>query len=274
MRRHSHLATVTVGTRGLVYKEVRLSGPKHDLHSGSYGGAVPNPAIILSRMIASLHDADGRVTIPGYYDRVVNLSPAERQELGKVAKSDAGLMEETGVGGVVGETGYTSEERRTIRPTIEVNGLTSGFQGEGANTIIPARASAKISMRLVPNQPAAEISRMFDETIRQRCPSNVKCEILTHGTAADAYMAPFDSQPMNAARRSLREAFEREPVFVREGGTLPILPMFKRVLGADSLMLGFAGPTCNAHGPNEKVRIPDLDRGAEAIARLFGYLAG
>lgn len=267
------LPTVTVATRGLVYKEVRLSGPKHDLHSGSYGGAVPNPAIILARIIASLHDADGRVTIPGYYDQVANLSGEERRELAKVAKTDQALMEETGVAGVVGETGYSSEERRTIRPTVEVNGLTSGFQGEGANTIIPARASAKISMRLVPNQPAEQISKLFDETIRQRTPGNLKLEILTHGTAANAYMAPFEGKPMAAARRALKEAFDRDPVFIREGGTLPILPMFKRALGADSLMLGFAGPTCNAHGPNEKVRIPDLDRGAEAIARLFAYLA-
>lgn len=266
------LPTVTVGTRGLVYKEVRLSGPKHDLHSGSYGGAVPNPAIILSRIIASLHDADGRVTIPGYYDRVANLSAEQRRELGKVAKSDAAIVEETGVSSCIGEKGFSTEERRTIRPTIEVNGLTSGFQGEGANTIIPARASAKISMRLVPNQDAQEVSQAFDAAIRERCPSHVKLEIVTHGTAADAYMAPFEGKAMTAARRALKEAFDRDPVFIREGGTLPILPMFKRVLGADSLMLGFASPTCNAHGPNEKVRIPDLDRGAEAIARLMAYL--
>lgn len=268
------LPTVTVGTRGLVYKEVRLSGPKHDLHSGSYGGAVPNPAIILSRMIASLHDADGRVAIPGYYDQVVTLSKEDRALLAKVAKTDQQIMAETGVGGVVGETGYSTEERRTIRPTIEVNGLTSGFQGEGANTIIPARASAKISMRLVPNQPAEEISRKFDEAIRQRCPNFLTMEIHTHGSAADSYMAPLSSTAMAAAKRALHEAFEREPVFIREGGTLPILPMFKRVLGGDSLMLGFASPTCNAHGPNEKVRIPDLDCGAEAIARMLGYLRG
>lgn len=267
------LPTVTVGTRGLVYKEVRLSGPKHDLHSGSYGGAVPNPAVILSRLIASLHDADGRVTIPGYYDQVANLSADERRELGKVAKSDQKIIEETGVGACIGEKGFSTEERRTIRPTLEVNGLTSGFQGEGANTIIPARASAKISMRLVPSQNAEEVSKAFDAAIRERCPSHVKLEIVTHGSAADAYMAPFEGKAMSAARRALKEAFDRDPVFIREGGTLPILPMFKRVLGADSLMLGFASPTCNAHGPNEKVRIPDLDRGAEAIARLFAYLA-
>ena len=160
-----------------------------------------------------------------------------------------------------------------MRPTIEVNGIYGGYMGEGANTIIPARAGAKVSMRLVPNQPAEEISKRFDEAIKARCPSTVRLEILTHGRNADAYVAPTDSAGMRAAGRALKEAFGRDVAYVREGGTLPILPMFKRVLGADSLMVGFASPECAAHGPNEKVRIPDLDRGAEAIARMFGYLA-
>jgi acetylornithine deacetylase/succinyl-diaminopimelate desuccinylase-like protein len=268
------LPTVTVATRGLVYKEVRLFGPKLDLHSGSHGGAAPNPAILLSRMIASLHDADGRVTIPGYYDQVVELMHEHRREMAAIAPDEAKYAADLGVSGLSGETGYTALERRTVRPTLEVNGLTSGFQGEGANTIIPAKASAKISMRLVANQNAAELSRRFDETIRDRCPKTVRCEILTHGSAADAYMAPVDGAAIKAARRALKEAFGREAALIREGGTLPILPMFKRVLRADSLMLGFASPSCNAHGPNEKVRIPDLDLGAESVARLFQHLAG
>lgn len=266
------LPTITAGTRGLVYKEIILKGPKHDLHSGSHGGSAPNPAIILTKILASLHDADGRVTIPGYYDHVVELSADIRKQLGSIAQSEDAYMKDLGVTGLVGEKGYTAQERRTIRPTIEINGLTSGFQGEGANTIIPARASAKVSMRLVPNQPAAEISRKFDATIRERCPGCVQLEILTHGSAADAYMAPIESPIMQAAGKALGEAFDKKTVFIREGGTLPILPMFKRVLGADSVMLGFASPYCNAHGPNEKARLPDLDRGAEAIGRLLGYL--
>ncbi len=267
------LPTITVGTRGLVYKEVRLSGPKHDLHSGSHGGAIANPAVVLARLIAGLHDEQGRVTLPGYYDKVVELSAEDRKRMAAIAPADAKYAADQGVPALwEGERGYTAFERRTIRPTIEVNGMTSGFQGEGANTIIPATASAKISMRLVPNQPAGEISKRFDEEIRKRVPNTVRCEILTHGTDADAYMTPTGSAAMRAAERALKESFGREVVHLREGGTLPILPMFKKVLGADCLMLGFASPYCNAHGPNEKARIPDLDRGAETIARLMEYL--
>lgn len=268
------LPTITVGTRGLVYKEIRLSGPKHDLHSGSHGGAVANPAVMLSRIIAALHDKNGRVTIPGYYDKVVKLSAADRRLMNKIAPKDKKYAADLGVPALwEGEKGFTPLERRTIRPTIEVNGITSGFQGEGANTIIPARASAKISMRLVPHQPAAKISKAFDAWIRKLCPKTLRLEILTHGRDADAYMTPTDGKPFKAAAQALQEAYKKKPVFIREGGTLPILPMFKRVLGADSLMLGFASPYCNAHGPNEKARIPDLDAGAETVARLFAHLA-
>ncbi len=264
--------TITVGTRGLVYKEVRLSGPKHDLHSGSYGGSIANPATVLAEIIASLHDRDGRVTIPGFYDHVMEATPTIRAQLAKLKLDDAKYTRDLGVPGLVGETGFSSMERRSIRPTLEVNGIYGGYQGEGANTIIPAKAGAKISMRLVPRQPAEQIAKAFDETIRARCPATVRLEILTHGRNADAYVTPEDHSGLKAAERALREAFGREVAFVREGGTLPILPMFKRVLGADSLMLGFASPDCAAHGPNEKVRIPDLDAGAEAVARLMGYL--
>ncbi len=264
------LPTLTCGTRGLVYKEIVLSGPKHDLHSGSHGGAVANPAIVLARLIASLHDENGRVTIPGFYDQVAELSPAERSQ--SPALDEAVYASDLGVPALSGERGYSAQERRTVRPTLEVNGIYGGYSGAGANTIIPARAGAKISMRLVPNQPAQEINTKFEETIRARCPNTVKLEIHTHGPAVDAYMTPSSMRELEAARRALRDAFDRETLVVREGGSLPILPMFKRVLGADCLMLGFASPSCNAHGPNEKVRIPDLDRGAEAIARLFALL--
>jgi acetylornithine deacetylase/succinyl-diaminopimelate desuccinylase-like protein len=266
--------TVTVGTRGLIYKEVTLTGPRHDLHSGTHGGAVANPAVMLARLIASLHDERGRVTVPGFYDRVVELSPEQRRELAAVALDEQAYAAGLGVPALwSGEQGYTAQERRSIRPTLEVNGIFGGYTGAGANTIIPARAAAKISMRLVPNQPAEALNRAFDEAVRARCPKGVRVEIVQHGPAVDAYMTPIEMRELQAARRALKEAFERESVLLREGGSLPILPMFKRVLGADSLMLGFASPSCNAHGPNEKVLLADLDRGAEAIARLFGYLA-
>jgi len=174
---------------------------------------------------------------------------------------------------LTGERGYTTNERRWLRPTLDVNGIYGGFMAEGANTIIPKSAGAKISMRLVPNQNAERLSALFDETVRARLPATVRVEILQHGYA-DAYMAPLDSRPMQAARQALREVFGREPAFIREGGSLPILPMFRKLLGADSLMLGFAGPNCNAHGPDENVNLADLDRGAEAVARLYELLAG
>lgn len=264
--------TVTYGTRGLVYKEVKLSGPQHDLHSGSYGGSLVNPANALAALIASFHDAEHRVTIPGFYDDVVEASDAERAQMRALPFDEGKFFAELGAPGPYGEKGYTTNERRTIRPTLDVNGIYGGFMQPGANTIIPAAAGAKVSMRLVPNQQAAKIAAAFDKAVHDRLPEAVRHEILSHG-ACDAYMAPLDSKPMHAARRALRESFNRDPAYIREGGSLPILPMFKRVLGADSLMLGFASPSCNAHGPNEKARIPDLDMGAEAIARLFGYLA-
>jgi acetylornithine deacetylase/succinyl-diaminopimelate desuccinylase-like protein len=161
---------------------------------------------------------------------------------------------------------------RSIRPVLDVNGITAGFQGEGANTIIPAKASAKISMRLVPNQDAPAVSKAFDAHLRELCPAGVKMVIVTHGSEADAYLTPADNPALKAGVQALREAFGEEPVHLREGGSLPILPMFKQLLGVDCILLGFASPNCNAHGPNEKVRLPDLDRGAETIVRMFGLL--
>jgi len=264
--------TVTYGTRGLLYKEIRLHGPKHDLHSGGYGGSVANPANVLADIIAGLHDREGRVTIPGFYDDVAAASPAERDQLRALPLDDAQYATEIGVPGLCGEVGYSTNERRWIRPTLDVNGIYGGFINEGANTIIPRSAGAKVSMRLVPNQNGKKLSVLFDQAICARCPNTVRLEIIDHGHA-DAYMAPLDGRPMEAAREALQAAFGRAPAFVREGGSLPILPMFKRVLGADSLMLGFAGPNCNAHGPNENAVLADLDRGAEAVARLYGLLA-
>lgn len=263
--------TITYGTRGLVYKEIRLKGPKHDLHSGSFGGSIANPVNVLCELIADLHDADGRVTIPGFYDDVVEPTADERAQFAKLPFDEQQYLQDTGAPGVTGEAGWTTNERRSMRPTLDANGIYGGFQGEGANTIIPARCGAKVSMRLVPNQNAKKIAAQFDEAITTRCPHTVQCEILQHGNA-DAYMAPLDSRPMSAAKTALQQAFNKAPALIREGGSLPILPMFKQLLGADSLMLGFASPNCNAHGPNEKYRLPDADRGAAAIVSLLGAL--
>jgi acetylornithine deacetylase/succinyl-diaminopimelate desuccinylase-like protein len=263
--------TITYGTRGLLYKEIRLHGPKHDLHSGSFGGTVANPANVLARIIASLHDPQGHVTISGFYDDVVQPTPEERAQLQVLPLDDAQYAADVGAPGVAGEAGYSTNERRWIRPTLDVNGIYGGFMAEGKNTIIPRSAGAKVSMRLVPNQSGKKLSFLFDRSICGRCPDTVRLEIIDHGSA-DAYMAPLDSPPMAAAKQALAEVFGRAPALIREGGSLPILPLFKRVLGVDSLMLGFAGPGCNAHGPNENVRLADLDLGAEAVALLYGRL--
>ncbi len=264
--------TITYGTRGLLYKELRIHGPNRDLHSGGFGGTLANPANVLAALLASLHDGAGRVNIPDFYNDVAELDPAERAQLAALPLDEAAYAAQLGAPHVCGEPGYTTNERRWVRPTLDVNGIYGGYMREGANTIIPSFAGAKVSMRLVPRQNAEQLSLLFDETVRARCLDTVGLEILNHG-AADPYTAPLGSGPMRAAQRALQEAFGRAPALIREGGTLPILPMFKQLLGADSLMLGFAGPTCNAHGPNENVRLDDLDRGAEAVARLYGLLA-
>lgn len=266
------LPTLTYGTRGLCYKEVVLRGPQFNLHSGTHGGPVANPANALARLIATLHDADGRVNIPGFYDDVIDPTPQERQEAAALPFDEAAYAAELGVPGFSGEKGYTVHERRSVRPTLDVNGVYGGYMDKGASTVIPALAGAKISMRLVPNQRGEDISAKFEKAVRERVPDTLRCEIHDH-SYADAYVTPLDWSAMKAARRALREAFDRDTVMIREGGSLPILPMFKQHLGADSLMLGFASPTCNAHGPNEKVNLRDLDRGAEAVARLLAYLA-
>lgn len=263
--------TITYGTRGLLYKEIRLHGPRHDLHSGSFGGTVANPANVLAQIIAGLHDEHGRVNIQGFYDDVAEASPEERAQIQKLPFDETEYTETLGSPAICGEVGFNTNERRWIRPTLDVNGVYGGFMAEGANTIIPTSAGAKISMRLVPRQDGAKLSGLFDEAIKSMCPRTVRLEILNHGHA-DAYMAPLDSGPMRAARSALKTAYDKEPALIREGGSLPILPMFKRILGVDSLMLGFASPACNAHGPNEKVNLEDLDRGAEAVAMLYGML--
>lgn len=262
--------TITTGTRGICYKEIRLSGPKHDLHSGD-GGPIVNPANALAKIIASLHDEKGRINIPGFYDDVIEPSADERGQLARLPFDEQKYAADLGVPGFAGEQGWSVRELDSMRPTLDVNGIYGGYMKEGANTIIPARAGAKISMRLVPNQSSGDVSRKFDDTIRARCPEQVRCEILNHAHA-DPFMVPLESEPMAAAKRALGEAFDHDVANIRCGGSLPILTTFKQHLGADSLLLGFASPQSNAHGPNEKVSIVDLDRGAEALVRLFAYL--
>jgi acetylornithine deacetylase/succinyl-diaminopimelate desuccinylase-like protein len=255
-------------SRGLVYKELTVCGPSKDLHSGHYGGAVANPANVLASIIHGLHDTLRRVTIPGFYDDVAPLTEQEREMMREHGMTDKELLTATGSPAPSGEDGYTTAERRSARPTLDVNGILGGYTGEGSSTIIPSRAMAKLSMRLVAHQDPSRVSSAFDQKVRQLCPSTVHLGIRTYTNCA-AYMAPLDSSGMQAARRALEAAYGKPAVLVREGGTLPILPLFKHVLSADSLMLGFADPDCNLHSPNEFFHVADFDRGTRCILHLL-----
>jgi acetylornithine deacetylase/succinyl-diaminopimelate desuccinylase-like protein len=263
---------IPYATRGLLYKQITVSGPARDLHSGHYGGAVANPANVLAKLLASLHDKHNRVTVPGFYDDVHELTEREKQEMARIATGDSELLSATGSPAPFGEEGYTSDERRTARPTLDINGLLSGFTGEGAATIVPAQAAAKVSMRLVPDQDPDKISRRFDQFLQEQCPDAVSLNIEIH-SACKAYMAPTDSPGLRAAAEALRESYGRDPVLCREGGTLPILPVFKETLGADSLLIGFALPECNLHSPDEFFMQSDFETGTRCILRFLNHCA-
>ncbi len=262
---------VTSATKGLIYKEVILTGPKKDLHSGSYGGAVANPANELAKLIASFHDADGRVNIPGFYDRVKEMSAEEIKMMRSLPYSEAEFLKDVGSPKTYSEKGYDALQCRWARPTLDVNGIYGGYMKEGSSTIIPSFAGAKVSMRLVPDQKSSEIERLFEETVRKRVPDTVKCEIKSHA-ACDPYLADVKSAGMIASRKAVAMGFGKEPVLIREGGSLPILPMLKAVLGADSLMLGYCQPNCNAHSPNEFFHVRDFEAGMRTSAALFGLI--
>ena len=263
---------ITFGTKGLIYKEIVVTGPKQDLHSGSYGGTVTNPANSLAGILAALRDAENRVTIPGFYERVRPLTEEEREAMASLPFDEEAYRQVTGSPSLHGEAGFTTVQRRWARPTLDVNGLLSGFTGEGAATIIPARAMAKVSMRIVPDQDPQRISAAFDETVRNVAPPGVQVEVRTLAVAAP-YVCPLGSPGMKAAAAALTAGFGRAPVYIREGGTLPILPLFREVLGADSLMVGFCVPDCNLHGPNEFLAVSDFVNGIKTAACLMHELA-
>jgi acetylornithine deacetylase/succinyl-diaminopimelate desuccinylase-like protein len=262
---------ITTAVKGLVYKEIILTGPRKDLHSGSYGGQVANPATELARLLASFHDAEGRVTIPGFYDDVAPLTKDEARQIAQLPFSEADFLEDTGSPAVWGETGYSTVQRRWARPTFEVNGIYGGYSGPGSATLIPSRAGAKVSMRLVANQRADVIEKAFEHAVRSRCPDTVRLEIVSHAQC-DPYLADLDSAGMRESIAAVESGFGRKPVLIRAGGSLPILPMFKSVLGADSLMLGYCLPTCNVHSPNEFMHVAHFEAGTRTTAALFGLL--
>jgi acetylornithine deacetylase/succinyl-diaminopimelate desuccinylase-like protein len=263
---------ITYGTKGLVYKEIIVTGPKQNLHSGSYGGTLTNPGNALATIIAALRDADNRVTIPHFYDDVRELTGEERARLKELPFDESAYLAAMGAPALTGEKGYGTLERRWARPTVDVNGMFGGFTGEGASTIIPAKVSAKVSMRIVPDQNPDKVSKAFDEAVRALCPPGVMVEIRSHGACA-AYVTPMDSPGMRVAADAMEAGFGKRPYFIREGGTLPILPLFKEVLGADSLMMGFCVPDCNAHGPNEFMALSDFHAGIKTAAHFMHLLA-
>ena len=263
---------ITYGTKGLVYKEITITGPDSDKHSGSFGGTIVNPANELARIIASLKDDKNRITIPGFYDDVRKLSKSERKRLAELPFSDKKYAKLLGVTRLAGEKGYTTLERRWTRPTLDVCGLFGGYQGPGSSTIIPAKVGAKVSMRLVPDQNPSKISKLFDKAVMAAASPGVKVSIQNFGNYA-AYVSPMDTDGMNAAIAAVEKGFNRAPVLIREGGSLPILPMFKKVLGADSIMMGFCLPNCNAHGPNEFFDLDDFHNGIRSAAHFLNELA-
>jgi acetylornithine deacetylase/succinyl-diaminopimelate desuccinylase-like protein len=265
------LPSITVGLRGLAYFELRVRGPASDLHSGSYGGAVVNPATALARILASLHDDSGRVSIPGFYDAVRELSTEERASIRALPFSEEEYREEVGASGLGGEEGYSVLERLWARPTLDVNGLLSGYTGEGAKTVLPGRAMAKVSMRLVPDQDYRDIEEKFAAHVRGLAPRGVEVEVVAlHGGQ------PWHAEPsgpfFEAAARALEEAFGRAPVFIREGGSIPIVRSFEEALGVPVVLIGFGLPGENAHAPNEWFSIENYRKGAGAIARMYDHL--
>lgn len=264
--------SISYGLRGLAYFEVEVRGPGHDLHSGVFGGSVHNPLQVLCELIAGMHDADGRVTLPGFYDTVRELTEDERAIIAEAPHSDEAWKAMAEVTALWGEKGYSTVERVGARPTLEVNGIYGGFTGSGAKTVLPAKATAKISTRLVADQDPAAIRGQLDAYMRDNAPQTVAWEVreLSHGHGA---LMRMDSEPMRAAVKALEDTFAAKPFFKREGGSVPVVSMMQQQLGIDSIMLGFALPDDGIHGPNEKQHLPTLLKGIEAYIRFLVNLA-
>ncbi len=263
---------VTYGLRGIAYFELRLTGPRQDLHSGVFGGAVTNPANALCAMLASLVDSQGRVQVPGFYDQVTPLSAAEREAMASLPFDEAEFREQLGVAALSGEAGFTTIERKSARPTYDINGLWSGYQGEGAKTVLPARAGAKFSFRLVPCQDPHAVARQLEAFLRAQCPRGISLELVAHH-GAPGVVVPIDSPYMAAAARAVERGFGTAPVFLREGGSIPVVNTFHEQLGVDTLLLGWGLNDDNTHSPNEKFCLADFHRGIRTSAALWSELA-
>ncbi|WP_394803148.1 dipeptidase [Membranihabitans marinus] len=264
--------TITTGLRGLSYVEVEVTGPNKDLHSGVYGGAVANPINILSKMIASMHDDKGKVTIPGFYDDVEVVSEQERALIQEAPFNLEEYKKEIGIPDILGEEGYSTFERTSIRPTLDVNGIWGGYIGEGAKTVLPAKAFAKISMRLVPFQDPDTITKLFVDYFTSIAPSSVSVEVRPHHGGRPA-VTPIDSAAYRAAEAAMTESFGKRPLPMRSGGSIPIVAMFKEVLGTDSILMGFGLDSDSIHSPNEHFGLFNFYIGIETITSFLMKLA-
>lgn len=264
--------SITVGLRGLSYMEVEVTGPRVDLHSGMFGGTVANPINVLCKMIASLHDEQGRITIPGFYDKVADLSDKERAEINRAPQDDEKYRQELGVKKLAGEEGYTTLERIGIRPTLDVNGIWGGYTGEGAKTVLPAKAYAKISMRLVPDQHPQEIDKLFTDYFKSIAPATVEVQVTPHHGGEPA-VVPTDSPAIEAAKKAFQDAWGKEPFLTREGGSIPIVSLFQKELGIDSLLMGFGLDEDAIHSPNESYGVFNFLKGIETISLFYQHFA-
>jgi acetylornithine deacetylase/succinyl-diaminopimelate desuccinylase-like protein len=267
-----NLPAITVGLRGMMYAQIDATGTALDLHSGAYGGAVQNPANALATIIAGLKAPDGRITIPGFYDDVIALTPADRERYAALPFDEDAYLERLGLPALVGEEGYTTLERRGARPTLDVNGIWGGFQGEGGKTIIPAHAHAKVSCRLVPDQDPERIFEAFRDHVLRIAPPGVRIDVASLG-GGHPKLTPVDHPATQAAVRALEATFGREPLYIREGGSIPVSATFENTLGLPVVLLGFTQPDDQAHAPNEWMDLRNYETGIRTVARLWDEVA-
>ncbi len=263
--------SITYGLRGLAYMEIRLTGPNRDLHSGVYGGAVDNPANVLCEIIAKLRDETGRILIPGFYDKVKPLTEDEKEEYRRLPFDEETYKKELGISELKGETGFSTLERASARPSLDVNGLWSGYQGRGAKTVLPAKAGAKVSMRLVPDQDPDEIARLFRDYVTRIAPKTVNVEIVEHHGGHPS-VADINFYGIQAAAKAFEEVYGKKPLFTREGGSIPIVADFQKTLGVDSVLMGFGLNSDAIHSPNEHFSLTDFVRGIKTSARFLEIL--
>ncbi len=260
--------SITTGLRGLSYVEVQVTGPNRDLHSGLYGGAVANPINILTKMIASLHDENNHITIPGFYDKVEELSTEERAKMAEAPFSLENYQKALDIDSVYGETGYSTNERNSIRPTLDVNGIWGGYIGEGAKTVIASKAYAKISMRLVPDQDWKEITELFKKHFESIAPKGVRVKVTPHH-GGQAYVTPIDSLGYQAAEKAYEKTFGKTPIPQRSGGSIPIVSLFERELNSKTILMGFGLDSDAIHSPNEHFGVWNFFKGIETIPHFY-----